>query len=42
MLGQALDEREEAALGIKPRVGLELLIVRLKALYDAAYAKFII
>ena len=42
VLGEALNEREEAALGVEPGVSLQLLVVRLEALDDAADAKLVV
>lgn len=42
MLGQVLIEGQEAALGIEPGVCLQLLVVGLKALDDAADAKLVV
>ena len=42
MLGHVLEKSEEAALGVEPRVGAELLLVRLQALHDARNAEFVV
>jgi len=39
VLGEVLDEREEAPLGVEPGVRLDLLVVRLQGLNDAADAE---
>ena len=42
VLRHVLDERQEAALGVEPRVGAELLLVRLQRLDHARYAELVV
>jgi len=42
VLGEVLNEREEAALGVVPRDAAEFLLVRTQAVHDAFYAELVV